>query len=245
MIKCQRYSEAKEKNDTRGQKRPMKKKFLIASGIFLFLMFPLWFPLTFFAYKEELGQSQTISSAHINMQFGSHEPFYTSSSVESNIHQFTQDDMARFKHVFAKNHQAKVFLDGFEASDVAAASFYKFSSKIWELPPPTLESIKENLAALRSRFIHFKIQVLRNSVGSTGKDIINEIIELRMPNDLKENLSKLLSDDMNITEVEIPLIFKKFNLIRNIGKFANTPELTMGPNGELNFVEEKYDEINL
>lgn len=233
-IKCDRLAESHDEGgQLRGESISWKKKVAFALVIFIFLMIPLWFPLLFFAYKEAIGQSQTILSAHVTIQFGSHEPFYQSSSVEANIHQFTEEDLRRFRHAFNKHPTALTFLDQFDHTDVVAVSFNKFSSKVWDLPPPTLDKIKDDMKKHKSRFIHYNLQVIRAGVGAVGKDIINEFIALSMEDKLKDAIASMLADTSDdVTNVVIPTIYKKFNVIRNLGKFGDAPELMLGKNGE-------------
>lgn len=230
-IKCERYFDDNRSTDTRGQSLPRKRKLFFAAIIFAFLMFSIWFPLLFFAYIEALGESQAIAEASFSIQFGSHEPFYTSSSVESNIHQFTEDDMSRLNQLFGTKHpDAVTFLKKFDAADVVAVTFNKFSSKMWDLPPPTLASIKYNMAHHRSRYIHTNFRVVRG-VGTTGKDTINEYKEMDMTDDLKDDIAEMLDENNNTTAVVIPYIFKKFNLIRNVGKFEKISQLSLDDDG--------------
>lgn len=230
QIKCQRSSE-EAASLPRGSKVPKTQKILIGGGIFILLICILWFPLVFFAYTPALGISHNPKSAQMTIQIGSFEPIYKNMIVESNIHQFTAEDYHKLRMAYSDNYSALKYLDEFEPQDIVVLQFRSYSSRNWNIPPPSKESFIESMKSYQTKFIHMSLDISRNPIVDVPE--MHQIIETKISKEIMRELYEMLMNISENSNVTIPRIFRKFIEIRNQGKFLDIPDLLGDPTEDL------------
>lgn len=226
-IKCFRNLGASEQ---RGNRKSKFVKFFVGGGLTLLLVAVLWFPLAVFAYSGALGQSNVPNDGTISLQIGTFESIYNTNAHKNNIHTFQNSDFNNLKSIYEKYAPARLFIEDFEAEDVAAIRLSTESSSQWSISPPLhrkmIEQLRNNVPMICRLSYSMSHKTQSKSVpeklsGSIDYELNDEKIR-------KKLMEALENTDENRTDaVTIPFIFPKFISIKKNEELEIIPQLLL------------------
>lgn len=228
QIKCFRVW--MERDLLRGLKRPFYRKLIIGSFLTVLLMGALWIPLVFFAIIPALGQPNPPVEVNVSFEVGSFVPLYQVKVAESNIEKLQETEWNKIVSLYDKESEASVFLKEFSMSDVVVVSLMTTSASSWNISPPSLKIMVDDLKSGKVTRCRFKYGISRNISDNTGSKIMEASVDLKLSQDLRFNLTEMLANDTQ-NMIEIPNIFPKILAARNNGKLSHVRELLVTEGG--------------
>ncbi|XP_006609654.1 piezo-type mechanosensitive ion channel component [Apis dorsata] len=219
QIKCMRGVET-DFPQPRGEKKSQISKYLMGGAALFFMIGLIWFPLLLFALGGTVGISNLPYEVSMKIRIGSHEPIYSMSAQGQSIMEYSKFDYTRFVNLYAKDKAAITFLENYIHSDVAAVRLSGFSRKLWNISPPDLEILIEELRDNETTvIIHVEWTVSRKTdakdatgITTTVRDIKLKPYENKEFNPVRETLANVLSN-LTIPHTSIiilPYAFPKF-----------------------------------
>lgn len=219
QIKCARL--AADKEAVRGQTTSLFKKVLWGGGISVLLVGALWFPLFLFAYNPVLGQTNVPESVAVTFQIGTYEAEYNMEVMKSDIRQFTTSEWNKLLRIYDSNPQAMIFLAEFEAKDVVAVSLNTNSSSLWNVSPPSLQSLIEELEVGTLTECHLTYKVARRALESNSIETVQHDYKFSLDDKkVRDKLVGMMQKPEGEEPVLLVEVFPKIIQVRNNGKFG-------------------------
>lgn len=215
----------------RGIKRPFMKKFFVGGGLAILLIGLLWFPLIFFAVIPALGLPNIPTRVSASFEIGSYKPLYEVDVTMDNIYQFEEAQMTKIESLYSKGPSAKAFLEEFSATDVVATTLSIPSQSLWNISPPNLLKMIEEIESEDLKTCRFKYKISRSTVDGSSSESLQGIKELVMNQELRQNLLQILKNESNET-IDLPYIFPKILVARNDGKLLPVGKRSLSSYGK-------------
>lgn len=219
QIKCMRGVET-DFPQPRGEKKSQISKYLMGGAALFFMIGLIWFPLLLFALGGTVGISNLPYDVSMKIRIGPHEPIYSMSAQGQSIIEYSEFDYTRFVNLYAKDKTAMTFLENYIHSDVAAVRLSGFSRKLWNISPPDLEKLIEELRDNKTTVIvHVEWTVSRRTDAKDATGITTTIRDIKLKpyenkefNPVRETLADILSNLTmpHTSTIILPYAFPKF-----------------------------------
>ncbi|XP_061939821.1 piezo-type mechanosensitive ion channel component isoform X3 [Apis cerana] len=219
QIKCMRGVET-DFPQPRGEKKGQISKYLMGGAALFFMIGLIWFPLLLFALGGTVGISNLPYDVSMRIRIGPHEPIYSMSAQAQSIMEYSQFDYTRFTNLYVRDKPAMTFLENYIHSDVAAVRLSGFSRKLWNISPPDLEKLIEELRDNETTVIvHVEWTVSRRTDAKDATGITTTIRDIKLKpyenkefNPVREMLANILSNLTipHTSTIILPYAFPKF-----------------------------------
>lgn len=225
FIKCSRQMET-DFPVVRAQKKAIFSKLFLGGIMIFMIVIAIWGPLCLFALANAVGIPNVPVSASVSIKIGSYDPLYHS-TTEENIHTFTGSNLNNFMEAYTESKHASAFMSAYDSNDIAAIQLPGNSSSVWEISPPDMTRLLDDLTnnktlTLRFHYNFHKTGSKGDQVGIGGSHIfsVNETFAGR------EALMNMLQGKSAPTEyIEIPTMLPKFLKILNTGTLSEVSDL--------------------
>ncbi|XP_043071722.1 piezo-type mechanosensitive ion channel component [Drosophila grimshawi] len=202
----------------RGEPKEFYTKCLIGGTIILILVALIWSPLFLFALIGTVGKSNVPRRADISIKIGNYEPLYISQSY-SGIHQFSEDEYKHLVKSFSYDTIASDHITIYDPEDVTAVKFDSNSVTLWNMSPPNLMSLLNDLKTGKPMEIRMRMSLnsgaMMNTIMYETTYKLTQNIELT-----REMLIRTLSDENSNVNVVVPDILPKFITIQKMEVFV-------------------------
>lgn len=224
FIKSSRQMEA-DFPVVRAQRKAIISKLFLGGIMILMIVVAIWGPLCLFALANAVGIPNTPVSASVNIKIGSYDPLYHS-STEENIRIFTGQNLNVFNEVYSQSKHANTFMSGYDSSDVAAIQLPGNSSSVWEISPPDMTRLLDDLNNNKTLTLRFQYNFQKT--GSKGDTLAiggSHIFSINETFAGREALINMLLGKSAPTEyIEIPAMLPKFLKILNTGAISEVSD---------------------
>ncbi|KAL5279172.1 hypothetical protein ACFFRR_003664 [Megaselia abdita] len=230
FIKCGRQMET-DFPVVRAQKKAIISKLFLGGIMILMIVVAIWGPLCLFALANAVGISNIPISASVNVRVGSYDPLYQT-NTEENIHTFTPPDYNTFAGVYIGNKHATTFLSNYDSSDIAAVQLPGNSSTVWEISPPDMTRLLDDLSFNKTLTLRFQYTFERKGgKGDPGKVIGTHLFYINETFGGREALVNMLQGTSPPDEyIVIPNMLPKFLKLLNTGAMYEVSDLKPAAN---------------
>lgn len=229
FIKCSRQMET-DFPVVRAQKKAIFSKLFLGGLMILMIVVTIWGPLCLFALLNAVGIPNIPISASVSIKIGSYDPLYHS-STEENIHRFQTQDLQMLNEVYIQSKHANTFISAYDSADIAAIQLPGNSSSVWEISPPDMSRLLDDLATNKTLTIRFQYSFQKmGSKGDSGVINGHHLFSVNETFSGREALINMLLGKSAPTEyIEIPVMLPKFLKILNTGALSEVSDLRPYP----------------
>ncbi|XP_030831614.1 piezo-type mechanosensitive ion channel component 1 isoform X4 [Strongylocentrotus purpuratus] len=145
----------------RGTKTPWFIKYGVGGGMLIALIFVLWFPLILISLANTTSVMNKPTSMSVEISFGGFEPIFKMSAQTGDLNMIDATAWDDLNKEFAKDLNARSFLDGYRQEDVWTAAISGNSTGTWDISPPSRQNLITSLQSNDDLYISFKYSFTR------------------------------------------------------------------------------------
>lgn len=129
------------------------------------------------------------------------------------LFRFNDDEFKVFSSFFTQDRAAQTFLSNYEANDIAAVLLGANSTSLWNISPPDLQRLKNDLANSNTTLkVRYKYTVSRVTYSEkmSGTISAEQSFDIIGESPIRKGLLAMLNHESNTTRVEMTYLFPKF-----------------------------------
>lgn len=221
VLKCQRYNENKYPTP-RGVKRKAIVKYGFGGTLLVIIILIIWFPLLLFSFSEGFKRSVPPKTFNVNIQFAGYLPIYSMQSQQRLFQQFTQNDFNQLKS--HSPEAAYGFFKDYKVEDIYCISIPGSSTSLWELSPPSMRNLRNQLKDNDALQLDFIYELTRESTEENEQlsEVVSAIKSTNISNSTMDQIARVL-DFESSRPISIKGVYPKFSHVRpkgNIGEIG-------------------------
>ncbi|XP_044744035.1 piezo-type mechanosensitive ion channel component isoform X4 [Chrysoperla carnea] len=230
LLKCSRHNES-EFPQERGVKKPSLVKYVMGGSFLMIIILIIWFPLALFALVKSVGLVNIPIDVTLEMRIGPYQSIYSMSAQSNQIIPFNHQKWSALNSLYVNNkdREATTFLSNYEFDDIAQVVLSGNSTVVWNISPPDLERLIEELNSTNTITVRAQFHIKRDPADTKNMpldltyglsyDILAKNEEGNI-NPTRVGLMKMLKGEPNIPPITIPYMLPKFLKVTNLGEVA-------------------------
>ncbi len=180
-----------------GQKRNAMIKYGFGGTLLIIIILIIWFPLLLFSFSEGFKRSVPPNTFKVNIQFAGYLPIYSMASQQRLFQQFTDEDFYQLKK--ASSEEASGFFKDFKIEDIYCISIPGSSTSLWQLSPPSMNNLKNQLKNHVPLQLDFIYELTRESTEENEQlsEVVSGMKSSNITNSTMDQIYKVLSFEEN------------------------------------------------